>query len=156
MLDVLDRQIKTHTRRDLDTKTWLQERVDGRAGLVLGAAWFVLFNVAMALEPATSRSEPAIGVVLALAFWLLIGIMAAGFVMERRFGMVASLAAATFFTMLSIACPVTGHHPFGAWWFGQMACALTLMGLSVAALSRAERDRPLVGEHQEDVPESRA
>jgi hypothetical protein len=31
---------------------------------------------------------------------------------------------------------VSGHHPFGAWWFGQMACALGMVGVSLFALSR--------------------
>jgi hypothetical protein len=47
-----------------------------------------------------------------------------------------SLAAAGFFTALSVACPVSGHHPFGAWWFGQMACALGMVAASWIALGR--------------------
>ena len=46
-------------------------------------------------------------------------------------------AAAGFFTALSVACPVSGHHPFGAWWFGQMVCALAMLGGSVFALNRS-------------------
>ena len=55
--------------------------------------------------------------------------------MRRRWGLGVSVAAAGFFTALSVACPVSGHHPFGAWWFGQMACALGMGGASVVALS---------------------
>ena len=40
-------------------------------------------------------------------------------------------------TAAAIACPVTGHHTFGTWWFGEMACVLTLLGISVAALHRS-------------------
>jgi hypothetical protein len=29
---------------------------------------------------------------------------------------------------------VSGHHPFGAWWFGQMACVLALAAISVVAI----------------------
>ena len=50
-----------------------------------------------------------------------------------------SVAAAGFFTALSVACPVSGHHPFGAWWFGQMACAVGMLGGSVVALSWSSR-----------------
>jgi hypothetical protein len=39
-------------------------------------------------------------------------------------------------TAASIACPVTGHHGFGAWWFGQMACVLALVAVSAVALRR--------------------
>jgi hypothetical protein len=56
--------------------------------------------------------------------------------MQRRWGAAMSLAAAAFFTAMSVACPVSGHHPFGAWWFGQMACALGMVGASWFALGR--------------------
>jgi len=35
-------------------------------------------------------------------------------------------------------CPVSGHHSFGAWWYGQMLCALGLVAISFAALRREE------------------
>jgi hypothetical protein len=66
--------------------------------------------------------------------WGLLATMAAGLVMQRRFGLVASFGAAGFMTLLSVACPVSGHHPFGAWWYGQMACVLALVAASVVAL----------------------
>ena len=56
-------------------------------------------------------------------------------------GLVLSVAAAGFFTALSVACPVSGHHPFGTWWFGQMACALGMLGGSVAAAWSAGSSR---------------
>jgi hypothetical protein len=34
---------------------------------------------------------------------------------------------------------VSGHHPFGAWWFGQMACALGMLGGSIAAVAWSSR-----------------
>src|SRR5262245_50804213 len=117
-----------------DTSTWLRERIDGRVAVGLGVAWFVLFQIAAALEPATNEPEPWFGVVLELAFWILVATMVTGFLMQRRLGFAASLAAAGFLTALSVACPVSGHHPFGAWWFGQMACVLALVAASVVAL----------------------
>ena len=120
-----------------ETSTWLRERIDGRLGGGVAVAWLMLLQVAFLLEPATNRPEPSYGVVLELVMWLLLATMVTGLVMQRRAGLVASLAAAGFLTMLSVACPVSGHHPFGAWWFGQMACALGMMGVSVAALSRS-------------------
>jgi len=119
-----------------DLRAWLREPVDRATPIVLAGAWFVLVQIAFALEPATSRSEPAIGVLLSLAMYGLLAIMVTGLVMHRRFGVVASLGAATLATAASIACPVTGHHPFGTWWYGQMACVLALVGVSVAMLRR--------------------
>lgn len=119
---------------DLETREWLQERIDGRLAAGIGIGWLVAYQLAMALEPETHRSEPWYGVVLGVTFLAMIAAMATGLVMQRRWGIVASVAAAGFFTALSVACPVSGHHPFGAWWFGQMACALGMLGGSVAAL----------------------
>ncbi len=119
---------------DLDTRTWLQERIDGRLAAGVAIAWFVLLQVAMALEPVTHQPEPSYGIALELVMWLLLATMIAGLVMQRRWGLVSSLGAAAFLTALSVACPVSGHHPFGAWWFGQMACVLALDAISVVAI----------------------
>jgi peptidoglycan/LPS O-acetylase OafA/YrhL len=119
---------------DLDTKMWLQERIDGRLAAGVAIAWFVLLQVAMALEPVTHQPEPSYGIALELVMWLLLATTVAGLVMQRRWGLVSSLGAAGFLTALSVACPVSGHHPFGAWWFGQMACVLALDAISVVAI----------------------
>ena len=119
---------------DLDTKLWLQERIDGRLAAGVAIAWFVLLQVAMALEPVTHKPEPSYGIALELVMWLLLATTIAGLVMQRRWGLVSSLGGAGFLTALSVACPVSGHHPFGAWWFGQMACVLALDAISVVAI----------------------
>jgi len=119
---------------DLDTKLWLQERIDGRLAAGVAIAWFVLLQVAMALEPVTHKPEPSYGIALELVMWLLLATTIAGLVIQRRWGLVSSLGAAGFLTALSVACPVSGHHPFGAWWFGQMACVLALDAISVVAI----------------------
>jgi peptidoglycan/LPS O-acetylase OafA/YrhL len=120
-----------------DTSTWLRERIDGHVALVLGVTWLVLFQIAAALEPTTDLPEPAFGIVLELTMWFLLAAMVTGLLMQRRLGLVASLGAAGFLTALSIACPATGHHPYGAWWFGQMACAVGLVAASLIALRRS-------------------
>jgi hypothetical protein len=123
----------------LPSKEWLAEAIDGRVALGLGLVWLVLTEVAVALEPATSHEMPVIGAMLALAMWSLVACMAVGLVMRRRWGLAGAVAASVFLTAESIACPTTGHHPFGAWWFGQMACVLALVAVSVYALMRAPR-----------------
>jgi hypothetical protein len=77
-----------------------------------------------------------IGLLLELSMYGLLATMVAGLVMQQRFGLVASLGAAVLATAASIACPVTGHHTFGTWWFGQMACVLALVAISSVALQR--------------------
>ncbi len=118
----------------LDTRAWLAERIDGKVAGGVAVAWLVLMQVAFALEPATNQTEPVYGVVLELMMYVLLATMLTGLVMQRRFGLVASLGAAGFMTAMSVACPVSGHHPFGVWWYGQMACVLALVAASVVAL----------------------
>jgi hypothetical protein len=119
---------------DLETRAWLQERIDGRLAAGVGIAWLVAYQVAGSLEPVTHKPEPWYGVALGVAFLGLLAATAAGLIAQRRWGLVVSVAAAGFFTALSVACPVSGHHPFGAWWFGQMACATGLVASSWVAL----------------------
>ena len=124
-----------------DTRTWMQERIDGRLAAGVGVAWFVAYQIAGSLEPRTDQPEPAFGIALGVTLLLLLAVTATGLVMQRRWGLVASLAAAGFFTALSIACPISGHHAFGAWWFGQMACTVGIGALTVVAL-RWSTDMP--------------
>lgn len=119
-----------------DSRTWLRERISPETAAVMGAAWFVLFLVATALEPTATGSDPAWAVALTLVFFGLLGAMVIGLSVRRRWGLLASLGAAGLFTAFSVACPTTGHHPMGAWWFGQMACVLALVGASTYALRR--------------------
>ena len=135
---------------DLETRAWLQERIDGRVAAGVGIAWLVAYQLAVSLEPVTHQPEPWYGVGLGLAFMGLLAATATGLIAQRRWGLVVSLAAAGFFTALSVACPVSGHHPFGAWWFGQMACALAMLGGSVAALNwSVHHGAPAPGESSE-------
>ena len=96
-------------------------------------------QVAGSLEPVTHQPEPWYGVVLNVGLLGLIAATATGLIMQRRWGLVVSVLAALAFTALAVACPVSGHHPFGAWWFGQMACALGMLGASVAAVAWSSR-----------------
>lgn len=130
-----------HTRgMELETREWLQGRISGGLAAGIGIAWFVAYQVAGSLEPVTHQPEPWFGIALNIGLLGLIAATATGLIMQRRWGLVVSVAAALAFTALSVACPVSGHHPFGAWWLGQMACALGMVGASVAALSWSSRD----------------
>jgi peptidoglycan/LPS O-acetylase OafA/YrhL len=124
-------------RSRTDTRDWLQERIDGRVALAVGIAWLVLNEIAYALEPAAQQSVPVIGIVLELTMYVLLAAMLTGLVMQRRWGFLASLGAAVLATAASIACPITGHHAFGTWWFGQMACMLALVAISAVTLRRS-------------------
>lgn len=112
----------------------LTERVDVRVAVAVGIAWFVLTGIAAALEPAPQQSEPAIGVLLGYAMDVVFVAMLIGLATRRRWGLVTSLGAAVLVTAMAVACPTSGHHQFGLWWFGEMVCVLALVAVSVAAL----------------------
>jgi 4-amino-4-deoxy-L-arabinose transferase-like glycosyltransferase len=127
-----------------DTRAWLRERISNDLAIFVGVAWYVLFFVGVALEPEPTQPDaiPAwLGTTIEVALLGLIGVTAAGLLSRRRWGLVASMGAATLFVGLSVACPVSGHHGFGAWWFGQMTCAVGLVAVSVAALRRSNAAR---------------
>ena len=96
----------------------------------------MLTQIAIELEPRAQFELPLISVVLVLSMNALVITIAVGLVMRRRWGLLGALAASLLFTAESIACPLTGHHHFGTWWYAQMACALALVGVSLFALRR--------------------
>jgi hypothetical protein len=120
-----------------DTRAWLAERISADAGVMVAATWYVLFMIATGLEPEAAGPAPAWSVALSIVFFATLAVMAGGLIARRRWGLLASLGAAGIFTAFSVACPITGHHGFGAWWYGQMACSVALVGVSGFALARA-------------------
>ena len=115
---------------------WLAARIPGTLAGMMAGVWYVLFLVALAVEPATDAQPAAIDSILGFALLAGLGATAVGLAARRRFGLVASLGAAGFLTALSIACPTTGHHSLAAWWFVQLACAAGLVVASAVALHR--------------------
>jgi hypothetical protein len=113
------------------------ERISSEVAIAVGVAWLVCYTIGSALEPDTTHPVPVIGVVLGVA--LLVGILAtaAGLIVRRRWGLTASLSSAAVLVASSVACPTTGHHTIGGWWFGQMLCAGALVAISVVALRRS-------------------
>jgi hypothetical protein len=116
------------------TRAWLLERINVWVAIGVGISWFVLTEIAAALEPATNRPEPLIGTLLIGAMDLVFVVLLVGLAMRRRWGLVASLAGAVLSTAMVVACPTSGHHQFGNWWYGEMACVMALVAISVAAL----------------------
>jgi hypothetical protein len=40
---------------------------------------------------------------------------------------------------MAIACPISGHHTFASWWFGEMAGGIILVAVSFGALHLTSR-----------------
>jgi hypothetical protein len=123
-----------------ETREWLGQEIASHLALVVGVSWFLLYSIAVALEPAADNPDafPAwLAATIELTLLGLLAVTAAGLMTRRRFGLVAALGAATWFLAMVVACPVSGHHTFGAWWYGQMACAIGLVAVTGSALRRS-------------------
>jgi len=120
-----------------DTAVWLRDPIEGGLALGVGLAWYALYLIAGALEPATSRPEPFIGMLLQAAMLAGFFVMLVGLALRRRWGLVATLGESLLLVAAAVACPISGHHSFGAWWFGQMACVFAMVAVSVVALRRS-------------------
>jgi hypothetical protein len=99
--------------------------------------------LSIALEPAPADPNAPVPVIVSLAsialFAALVATAVAAGIRHPSAaigGVVTGLVALGF----TISCPVSGHHTFGAWWFGQMALTVAMLGVSLAALGRRARE----------------
>ena len=86
----------------------------------------------IALEPAPADPEAAVPVVVSLAsVGLFAALVATAVAAGNRHPSAAIAAVVTGLLALgfTVSCPVSGHHAFGAWWFGQMALTLPMLGV---------------------------
>ena len=116
------------------TRTW--------AG-ILGFGWPLAVVISIALEPAPADPEAAVPVVVSLAsLGLLVALAATAVAAGNRHPSAAVAGAVTGLIGLgfTVSCPVSGHHTFGAWWYGQLVVTLAMLGVSVAALGRRARE----------------
>ena len=110
---------------------------------ILGFGWPLAVVISIALEPAPADPEAAVPVVVSLAsMGLFAALVATAVAAGNRYpsaavgGVVTGLIALGF----TVTCPVSGHHTFGAWWFGQMGLTLAMLGVSLAALGSRARE----------------
>jgi hypothetical protein len=103
----------------------------------LAVAWVVVVAVGHAVQPVPVDPDapvPLIADVLNTFLLGTLGAMAAGMFQRRRFTAVASMAGATGLLALTLGCPLSGHHTFGAWWGVQIVGAVALLAISRRAL----------------------
>src|SRR5262249_62317074 len=77
-----------------------------------------------------------IGAVMSVVFLGALVVTGIGLAVRQRWGLVASLGASGFLVADSIACPLTGHHEFGAFIVVQAVASVALAGASIRALRR--------------------
>jgi len=120
---------------------WLAEPIGNLWAAVGVVAMLGAPFAAKALEPLpVNPGQPDPWFVVLPSLVVAYGIMAAfgGLLVRRRWGMAVSLLSASIATTMVLACPISGHHHFGLWWAGELACFGAWAGVSLAGLrSRA-------------------
>lgn len=122
-------------------------RFDDRVGrgwvIATAAAWIVGISVILAISP--EPADPAAASTLAEALGMLIAlgmsITVLGLATRHRFGFAAAAGTGGTLLAMSLACPVSGHHTFGAWWLGELAIVTGLTALGIAGYRRAQSAR---------------
>ena len=122
-------------------------RFDDRVGrgwaIATAAAWIVGISVILAISP--EPADPAAASTLAEALGMLIAlgmsITVLGLATRHRFGFAAAAGTGGTLLLMSLACPVSGHHTFGAWWLGELAIVTGLTALGIAGYRRAQSAR---------------
>jgi hypothetical protein len=138
----LDR-VPTIRRVGTDESRPVTDRLTPTWAGILGFGWPLAIVASIALEPTPADPEAAVPVVVSLAsVGLFAALVATAVAAGNRHPSAAIAAVVTGLLALgfTVSCPVSGHHTFGAWWFGQMALTLPMLGVSLAALGRRARE----------------
>jgi hypothetical protein len=128
---------ETRTPPRKDTRVWLRDRVSAGWAYGLLAGWYGLFLVVQLIEPppqVTTGLLAWIGAIMSVVFLGALVVTGIGLALRQRWGLVASLGASGFLVADSIACPLTGHHQFGAFIVVQAVASVALAGASIRAL----------------------
>jgi hypothetical protein len=130
---------RTRTAPRTETRVWLRDRVSAGWAYGLLAGWYGLFLLVQVLQPepeAHTGMLAWIGAVMSFVFLGALVVTGMGLAVRQRWGLVASLGASGFLVADSIACPLTGHHQFGAFIVVQAVASVALAGASIRALRR--------------------
>jgi hypothetical protein len=123
-----------------ETRVWLRDRVSAGWAYGLLAGWYGLFLVVQLIEPPPQAEHGMlawIGAVMSVVFLGALVVTGIGLAVRQRWGLVASLGASGFLVADSIACPLSGHHEFGAFIVVQAVASVALAGASIRALRRS-------------------
>lgn len=110
---------------------------------ILGFGWPLAIVTSIAIEPAPADPNAAVPVIVSLASMALFAALVATAVAagnRHPSAAIAGVVTGLLSLGFTLSCPLSGHHTFGAWWFGQMALTLAMLGVSAAALGRRARE----------------
>jgi hypothetical protein len=120
---------QTGTHRRLD------DRIPLRLMLAVAALWIVSLYVVFSLAPAPATEDPSLSAQLvSLGFELSVLATIAGFVVLRRWGLLASAAGGVVFLVGAGLCSLGGHT--GGWLVAQYVTGAAIFGVSQAAFRR--------------------
>lgn len=128
---------QTRSAPRAETRVWLRDRISAGWAYGLLAGWYGLFLVVQLIEPPPQTDTGLIawiGAVMSVVFLGALVVTGIGLAVRQRWGLVASLGASGFLVADSIACPLTGHHQFGAFIVVQAVASVALAGASIRAL----------------------
>ena len=109
---------------------------------VLGLGWPLAFMIMLMLEPVPDNPQVAastLAVVVSIAFYA--GMIATSVFAGARHRAAAPAAVLTGLVTagMVVSCPVSGHHSYGAWWFGELAVVFAMLAVSVVGLRQVAR-----------------
>ncbi len=117
----------------------LDDRVSHGWSFATAAAWMAGIGLILLLEPAPADPEAVslVSEIIGTAMALGLSVTMLGLVGRYRFGLAAAAATGGMMMAVSVACPLSGHHTFGAWWIGELAIVAGLTSLGVIGYRRA-------------------
>lgn len=99
-----------------------------------------LFVLAMVVQPVPDGPDPArplwVSALDVVSTIGLLGLVVGAFA-GRRWSLWAGLAVGAPMLVISLSCPISGHHEYAAWWGVQLVATGVMTALSVAGLRRA-------------------
>lgn len=118
----------------------LDDRVERGWPALATASWVLFLLAVLVLEPAPADPEavPSLAATLT-GVVLLTGLVATLGALGSRMRVGLRLSALTGLVALgsAVACPMTGHHGFGAWWAGELAAAGLVVAVGAIGYRRA-------------------
>jgi hypothetical protein len=131
-----------------DTPPWRVRPADNQLttpwAAALGLGWPLAIIGTIALEPLPVDPDAPVPVVIELASLalfaaLLATVVAAG--IRHRGAAVAGVVVGLLAVTFTVACPVSGHHTMGLWWFGQIGLVGAMLATSLVALGQRSHAR---------------
>jgi hypothetical protein len=117
-------------------------QLSDRWAAVLGIGWPLAIVASMALEPTPADPGAPVPVLAELAnLGLLFALVGTAIAAGVRHGAAAvgGVVTGLLVVSLAIACPVSGHHAIGLWWFAELGILTAMLAVSGVALQRTRR-----------------